>query len=132
MTHSICSFVLLGLFVSSVLTGCGKKPEAEPVVTAQPPKPAEAASQLSQAFSAADQELKTVADAASTALQTADYEAAVQSLSMMKERGSLTVDQGIAVHNSMVSLETRLINAIAAGDANAKRAYEQLKKSRKN
>jgi hypothetical protein len=51
---------------------------------------------------------------------------------MMKEAGSLTVDQGIAVHNSMISLEARLISAVEAGDANAKRAYDQLKKSRRN
>lgn len=120
----LCGVVFLG--------GCGKK-EAEGVAaTATPPKPKEAATQLDQAFSSADQELKVVAGAASTALQTADYEAAVQSLSIMKEQGSLTMDQGIAVYNSMVSLETRLLNAMAAGDQNAKRAYEQLKKSRRN
>lgn len=120
----LCGAVILG--------GCGKKEPEDAVATAVPPKPKEAATQLDQAFSSADQELRTVAGAASTALQTADYEAAVQSLSIMKEQGSLTVDQGIAVHNSMVSLETRLLNAMAAGDQNAKRAYEQLKKSRRN
>jgi hypothetical protein len=32
----------------------------------------------------------------------------------------------------MVSLEAKLISAMSAGDANAKRAYEQLKKARRN
>lgn len=99
---------------------------------ATPAKPKEAAAQLEQAFTTADQEMKKVADAASTALRTSDYEAAVESLSLMKHQGNLTLDQGLAIHNSLVSLESRLIAGAAAGDANAIRAYEQLKRSRRN
>lgn len=127
---SVIPFLLVASL--SLLSGCGKKPQADAEVSAVPPKPKEAASQLDHAFATAGEEMKTVATAASTAMQTADYEAAVQSLSIMKEQRSLTVEQGMAVHNSMVSLEARLINAAAAGDPNAKRAYEQLRKSRRN
>jgi hypothetical protein len=111
--------------------GCGEK-ALPPVERAAPPKPKEAATQLDRAFAGANAEVKSFSSAASQALQTADYEGAVQSLQMIREKGGLTADQGMAVHNSMVSLEAKLISAMSSGDANAKRAYEQLRKSRKN
>ena len=113
--------------------GCGRKAAPEgPQVAVTPPKPQEAANQIEQAFSSTSTEVKTVATAASEALRTADYETAVQSLEVIKERGGLTFEQGMAVHNSMVSLEAKLIAAMNAGDPNAKRAYEQLKRARRN
>ena len=114
-----------------LVNGCGEK-APPPEERATPPKPKEAATQLDRAFTGANEEVRSFSSAASQALQTADYEGAVQSLQMIKEKGGLTPDQGMAVHNSMVSLEAKLISAMSAGDANAKRAYEQLKKSRKN
>ena len=114
-----------------LVTGCGEK-APPPEERATPPKPKEAATQLDRAFTGANEEVRSFSSAASQALQTADYEGAVQSLQMIKEKGGLTPDQGMAVHNSMVSLEAKLISAMSAGDANAKRAYEQLKKARKN
>ncbi len=129
MKQHLLPFCLLTAAV--IVSGCGER-ASEPAVTAAPPKPKEAASQLDHAFAAASGEVQTVAMAASHALQTADYETAVQSLQLIREKGSLTVDQGMAVHNSMVSLETKLISAMASGDPNAKRAYDQLKRARKN
>ena len=114
-----------------LITGCGEK-ASPPVEKSTPAKPKEAATQLDRAFAGASTEVKSFSSAASQALQTADYEGAVQSLQMIKEKGGLTADQGLAVHSSMVSLEAKLISAMSAGDANAKRAYEQLKKSRRN
>lgn len=128
-------FLMIGLGVpflvaTAGLAGCGKA-KPEPVqISATPQKPQEAASQLQQVFVAAEPDVKAVANVASDAMRTADYEAAVNSLQTIKERGGLSVDQGIAVQNSMISLEARLIAAIQAGDQNAKRAYEQLKRSR--
>jgi hypothetical protein len=127
-TTMIVCITLSGLIA---LSGCGKK-EAKNEPTATPAKPREAATQLQQAFVAAEPEVKSVANAASQALQTSDYESAVQSLEMIKQKGNLSVDQGMAVQNSMISLEARLIAAMGAGDANAKRAYEQLKRARRN
>jgi hypothetical protein len=114
-----------------LVSGCGEK-AAPPVERAAPAKPKEAATQLDRAFAGASAEVKSFSSAASQALQTADYEGAVQSLQMIREKGGLTADQGMAVHSSMVSLEAKLISAMGAGDANAKRAYEQLKKARRN
>jgi hypothetical protein len=128
---SQCLVIVLIALVSAMLSGCGEKatPDAP---RAAPPKPKEAASQLDRAFAGATPEVKSFSTAASQALQKEDYEGAVQSLQMIREKGGLSPDQGMAVHNSMVSLEARLISAMGMGDANAQRAYEQLKRSRKN
>jgi hypothetical protein len=112
--------------------GCSKSSDAENVPTAAPPKPPEAASQLQEAFVSAPPEVKQSAQAASEALRTANYEQAVQSLQTMRVRQGLTPEQGMAIYNSQRSLEARLIAAMEAGDPNAKRAYEMLKKSRRN
>lgn len=130
MKSNIPISLLLGALCLGVCA-CGKQ-AADPVEQIAPAKPAQAATQLDQAFTAAPTEIQEVAKAAADALQRADYESAVQSLQMIREQGSLTVDQGLAVHNSMISLEARLIAAMGAGDPNAKRAYDQLKKARKN
>lgn len=123
----ILALALFGL----AACGCREKPSS-PLEQAVPVKPKEAAAQIDQAFVQAPSEIQSYAKAASEALQRADYEGAVQSLQLIKEQGSLTVEQGMAVHNSMISLEAKLIAAMGAGDANAQRAYEQLKKARKN
>jgi hypothetical protein len=131
MNHHTFRAALLSGVLLCLVTGCGEKAPS-PVERAAPVKPKEAATQLDRAFAGASEEVKSVSSAASQALQTADYEGAVQSLQMIREKGGLTPDQGLAVHSSMVSLEAKLISAMSAGDANAKRAYEQLKKSRRN
>ena len=125
------AFTAIWAAVSLVITGCGKPadPSGTPAAVL---KPKEAANQLQQVFVNAEPEVKKTATAASQALQTADYENAVVALSAMKERGNLTFDQGMAVHNSMVALEAKLIAAADSGDANAKRAYDLMKKTRRN
>ena len=110
-------------------SGCSKS-TSEGVPTASTPK--QAASQIQEAFVSAPVEVKSEAKVASEALRTANYEKAILSLEAMKARQNLTLEQGVAVHNSMVALEGKLIAAMEAGDPNAKRAYEQLKKSRRN
>ncbi len=121
-----------GLFLALlILAGCGK-PEGDQSVTATPPKPVEAATQLQKAFVTANPEIKSTADTASAAMEAANYEQAIQSLQVIKARQNLTIEQGMAVYNSERSLEARLIAAMEAGDPNAKRAYEMLKKTRRN
>jgi hypothetical protein len=123
--------LILSVLAAAALAGCGKA-EGDAGVGAAPAKPKQAAAQLEQAFAGAPAEVKQYANAASKALQAADYEGAIQSLHLVQQQGTLTLEQGMAVHHSMVSMETRLIQAINAGDENAKRAYEQLKKARRN
>ncbi len=114
-----------------VMAGCSDSSDAG-APTATPPQPKEAASQLQQAFVSANADVKTTANVASEALRTADYEKAIQSIQTIKARQNLTFDQGLAVYNSERALEARLIMEMSAGNANAKRAYELLKKSRRN
>lgn len=123
---------LLGAALLFGFSGCGGKPTQPGETSSRPPKPKEAASQLQQAFVAAEPEMKETATIASKALQTTDYDAAMESLQVIKARGNLTFEQGMAVQNSMIALETKLVAAADAGDPAAKAAYERLKKSRRN
>jgi hypothetical protein len=113
------------------VSGC-RKSASEITVSATPPQPKAAASQLQKAFTDATPEVRNTAQVASQALETANYEQAVQSLHAIKARENLTLQQGTAVYNSEMALEARLIAGIQAGDPNAKRAYELLKKSKRN
>ncbi len=126
LVATACGF---GAICLLLVSGCGKRAD-NGGVTVTTPK--EAASQLQQAFASANAEAKNNAEVASQALRSADYEKAIQSLEAMKARQNLTFEQGMAVHNSMVSLEAKLIAAMDSGDPNARRAYELLKKSRRN
>ncbi len=126
---SVASVLAAALLLAS--NGCRKSSDKSDA-TVVPKDPKQAASQLQQAFVTATPEVKQTADVASEALRTADYEKAVQALAAIRARENLTFEQGMSVHNSMVALEARLITAADSGDANAKRAYEQLKKSRRN
>ena len=114
-----------------IVPGCGKSSSESGAETPPPKNTKEAASQLHQAFVSASPEVKNNAEAASQALQAADYEKAIPALQAMKARQNLTFEQGLAVHNSMVALEARLIAGVAAGDPNAKRAYDQFKKMKR-
>lgn len=116
---------------SLLLCGCGKSKE-DAAVSATPPKPAEAANQIQQAFQSAAPQVKSQAEAYSESLRAANYEKAVQDLQTIKARANLTLDQGMVIYNSERSLEARLIAGVAAGDPNAIRAYELLKKQRRN
>ncbi len=115
----------------AIAAGCSKSSE-QTAATGAPLKPKEAATQLQQAFAQAPPEVKQSAVAASEALQSADYERAVQTIQVIKAKPNLSLDQGLAVHATEVSLEGRLLAAMAAGDPKAKQAYELLKKTRRD
>lgn len=124
--------------MAAVITACGmmlagcNKPDAEISASAVPLDPAAAASQLQKVFSAAPPEIRDHAVSASEAIRQSNYEQAIRSLYSMGVKTNLTLEQSIAVYNSQKSLEATLIAGMEAGDANAKRAYELLKKSRRN
>jgi hypothetical protein len=123
---SCCCVAVLVVLGGGCRKSATESPSAAPVT-----KPAEAATQLQQAFVSAPAEVKQTATAASEALRAADYEAAMRSLQAMKARQDLTPQQSMAVHESSAALEARLIAAMERGDPNAKRAYEQLRRSRR-
>ena len=121
----------LGLVLSLYGGGCRKSASE-----AELPPPArstrEAATQLEQVFQQAPPAAKENAAVASTAIRSGDYEKAVVSLVAVRDQGGLTPAQGLAIHNSMVAMEAKLITAMESGDKNARRAYETFKKLTRN
>ena len=107
------------------LGGCSKSKSAQDFNVASTPK--EAATQLDQAFQNAVPEVRQSVSVASQALRTEDYEKAVVTLHVIRSREGITLNQGLAIHSSMVALEGKLIYAMEAGDQNARRAFELLK-----
>ncbi len=87
----------------------------------------EAAVQVNEVFQGAPPEIQEAAQVAAEGLKTGDYEKAVLSLQAIQASGNLTVNQGMAVHNSMVTLEAELIAAKQSGDPAAIAAYERWK-----
>lgn len=124
------SIVGLGLALALGLSGCGKSGGKGELVV--PDTPQEAASQLDQAFAAAPADVKANVDTASEAMRAGEYEKAVVALQSVKASQGVTLDQGLAIHGSIVSMEANLIQAMEAGDENAARAYQMLKRMKRN
>lgn len=103
--------------------GCGPRDETGPVAN-----PKQAAHQLDQAFAGAPESFRKAAADAASALQSGDLGRAVESLGVLRASEGVSVDQGLAVHNSMVLLESRLLERLESGDAEAQKAYALLKK----
>jgi len=112
------------------LSACSRNRDAEATIETRNPKAA--ASQLERAFANANPEAAGNAKAAAAAMQQGNYEQALGSLQALRSKENLTLEQGMAVHGSTVSMETKLIEAMEAGDPNAKRAYELLKALKRN
>lgn len=108
--------------------GCGKT--EDDVALAKDPK--QAASQLDTAFSAANSQVKQSAVTASEALRRGEYEKAIVNLQVMRDSQALTMEQGLAIHGTVVSLESQLIRGVEAGDPNAIRAYQLLRAMKRN
>jgi hypothetical protein len=121
---------LLGATALMLGAGCGGEPEDPDLQL--PDTPAEAATRVEQVFAEAEPQAQETAAAASEAVRIGDYEKAVVALEALKARENVTLDQGLAVHGYMVSLESQLIHAAEAGDEKARRAYELLRKMKRN
>jgi hypothetical protein len=120
---------LLALLLLGI-PGCGGGPDAAD--SHVPSSPKEAASALERTFETAPTPIRANAQAAAVAMREGDLEKAVISLQSVKAAPNVSLDQGLAIHGSMVSLEARLIAAMEAGDPRAKRAYEILKQMKRN
>jgi len=90
--------------------------------------PAEAASQVEAAFGSAPEAFRTTASAASAALRSGDLTKAVEALGALRTSEEVNLQQGMAVHNSLVLLEARLIAEAEGGDPKAREAYALLKR----
>ena len=106
------------------VSGCGKRDDGR--IEATTPK--EAASGLEKAFQEAPAPVQDNVRVVSDAMRRGEYEKAVISLQAVRQESpKATLEQGMAVHGAMVSMESQLIQAIQSGDANAARAYELLR-----
>ena len=123
--RAVTTAVDLGAALLLLLSGCGKSGTESASIAVRTPK--EAASQLERAFEKADPEIKKSVDTASGALRNGEYEKAVVSLQVIRSGEGISLEQGLAIQSSIVTLEGKLISAMEAGDQNAKRAYELLK-----
>ena len=110
--------------------GCSRS--ADPAGVVVPRNPQQAASQLEQAFANAPPDTKRNADVASDATRNGDYEKAAATLQVIRSGQNITVEQGIAIHDSAVIMETRIVAAMEAGDEKARRAYALLKALNRN
>ena len=123
------SCVHLGLLAGLILCGCSKSKE-DVLPTAKTPE--QAASGLEQTFAGAPPAVQQDIASVSEALRKRDYEKAIVTLHTVQQAPGITLQQGMAVHNSSLLLERELINGIERGDPRAKAAYELLKKSKRN
>lgn len=123
-------WTLLSLSCSLFLAACGGAGSSDEAVMASNPQ--QAASQLEQAFANSPGDVKENAGIASDALRSGDYEKAVVALEAIRAKPDVSLEQGLAIHSSAVMMEARLIQAAAAGDERAKRAYELLKRMKRN
>lgn len=110
-------------------SGCGRRNPDGFIPTQAPEK---AATGLEQAFDGASGEVQENVRLVAEAMRRREYEKAVTSLEAVRNQSDLTLDQGMAIHGSMVSMESQLIQAIEAGDPNAQRAYNLLKALKRN
>lgn len=117
--------IIAGTAVTLLLQGCNGS--GDTVSETVPRNPKQAASTLQQVFGTATPDIKQNADVASEAMRRGDYEKAIVALQVMRNAKDITLEQGMAIHNSAVAMEAKLVNAIEAGDQNAKRAYQLLK-----
>lgn len=121
--------LLVFLSLIGLLTGCSQSSEDGEVVVKTPEQ---AASALEQTFSSAPVEVQQNIATVSDALRKREYEKAIVSLFTVQQSPAITLQQGMAVHNSAVMLEHELINAMERGDERAAQAYQLLKRMKRN
>jgi hypothetical protein len=121
---------LLGVFAVLWLAGCSKSRDDRS--EAIPRSPSEAASQLQKVFETAPPETKQTVNAVTEAMRKDDYEKAVASLQIIRSGKNITLDQGLAIHNSELAMRRKILSGVEAGDENAKRAYQLLKELKRD
>ena len=113
---------LLSMLAVIGLAGCGAGDDTAPITTT-----AQAVHQLDRAFSGAPDSFRKAATDASNALHAGNLGKAVEALGALRSSEGVTVDQGLAVHNTMVMLESTLLQKVESGDTEARKAYGLLK-----
>ena len=130
------SALLIALPLALILVSCKKKeeavvvpppsPEAAPVAQAVPEQTPSPAPADSTPIVTPPADTGQALTAAERARKTKDYEAAATTLLQIQQR-QLTEAQAAAAHAAMVQLQQDLVNAVASGDAKAKKAADALR-----
>ena len=121
---------VLGAIAFFFLDGCSKSSDDQS--EAVPRSPHEAASQLQKVFETAAPEIKQTVSVVAEAMQKDDYEKAVVSLQIIRSGKNITLDQGLAIHNSELAIRRKILRGMEAGDENAKRAYQILRELKRD
>jgi hypothetical protein len=121
---------VLGALAILLLDGCRKSGDDSSEVV--PRSPNEAAAQLQKVFETAAPDIKQTVSVVSEAMQNEDYEKAVVSLQIIRSGKNITLEQGLAIHNSELAMRRRILSRVEAGDENAKRAFQVLKELKRN
>lgn len=119
----------LAVAAGLVLSACGRHRSSDQLVVTDPKA---AATGLEASFEHAPAAVRENVRLASEAMRQAQYEQAVISLSAVREQPNVTMEQGLAIHGAVVSMESQLVAAMQAGDPNAKRAYALLRAMKRN
>jgi hypothetical protein len=121
---------VLGVLAILLLDGCSKSGDDHS--EAVPRSPNEAAAQLQKVFETAAPETKQTVNVVTEAMRKDDYEKAVASLQIIRGGKNITLDQGLAIHNSELAMRRKILSGVEAGDENAKRAYRLLKELKRD
>ena len=121
---------IIGALFCLLAVSCKKPAADEGRIPAK--SPAQAASSLDESFATASPAVKQDVQVVSDALRKREFEKAVVSLQVVQQAPNITLQQGLAIHNSSILLEKELINAIERGDPRAKQAYNLLKQMKRN
>jgi len=121
--------LVVAVVAGLVLSACGRHRSGDQLVVTDPKA---AATGLEASFEQAPTAVRENVRLASEAMRQAQYEQAILSLTAVREQPNVTVEQGLAIHGAVVSLESQLVAAMQAGDPNAKRAYALLRAMKRN
>lgn len=121
-------FPIISALCIVLFTACGSSDEGN---IRESGSPEEAADHLTEAFAGADSEARKMAQMASDALRKSQYRKALASIEKIKSRPGVTFEQGVAIRDSLVNLESELISQ-KADDPKARAAYEMLKRIKRN
>ncbi len=119
---------LIAIFSWLALAGCKKQ---EPSV-GLPKNSKAAASQIQQAFSSSAPEAKQQSDNLAESLRNQDYEKAFDAMMRLRGQQAQNIQQVIAVENADRRLQADVLAGVERGDPRAIRAWDLLKRTRKN
>jgi hypothetical protein len=116
-TRAVAGVLLFGLPLLWGFAGCSRKPE-------------DIATRQARTFQSASAETKALWETAVSATRSNDYFTTLVTLRKVRMQADLSAEQLAAVDETLRAVSEKMNTAANNGDAEAKRAIEELKKSR--